>query len=238
MNSLIRDFGPESIKELIGFISEFILPERVEKLKNSIDNRTRHLTIVLENIYQAQNASAVLRSCECFGIQDVHIIENSNEFVLHPQIVMGATKWLDLFHYNQKADNTLDCIKSLKSKGYQIIATTPVINGHTIFDLPLDQKTALFFGTELTGLSQTVIDQADGFMSIPMHGFTESLNISVTSAISAFHLTHRMRTEQIHWQLSEDERNALLASWMLDAMRRPEILVKKFIKDKDLHVEA
>lgn len=234
MTDFLNDLELNSKKEFIAFLSELILPERVEKLKQVASNRTRHLTLVLENIFQAQNTSAVLRSCECFGIQEVHIIENTNEFNLHPDIVMGASKWLNMHQYNQMDFNTKTCIHKLKSEGYRIVATAPSLDGHTIFDLPLEQKTALMFGTELTGLSDEAMQMADDFMSIPMQGFTESLNISVSAAISLFHLTHRLHSSEIPWQLTDNENHDLLITWMLEGMRRPDLLIEKFLKEKGL----
>src|SRR5688572_25411329 len=112
-------------KELIAYLSGFVSENRKKKFEEVIRFRTRHITIALEDIYQPHNASAVLRSCDCFGIQDVHIIENRNAYTVNPDVALGSSKWLNLYKYNQQEENTLSCIRSLKDKGYRLVATTP-----------------------------------------------------------------------------------------------------------------
>ena len=134
-----------------------------------IEERTKYVTVALEDIFQPQNASAVLRTCDVFGIQDVHIIENENEYNVNPQVVHGASKWINLHKYNQKENNTLDCINKLKSNGYKVYGTTPHTEDTLIQNIPLDNKVALMFGTELTGLSDIAMENVDGFVKIPMY---------------------------------------------------------------------
>ena len=110
-----------------------------------IQQRTRHVTVALENIFQPHNASAVLRSCDCFGVQDVHVIENTNEYAPNREIDMGSSKWLNIQHYSETENNTLECINKLKAKGYKIVATTPHENDSFIDELPVDQPVALLF---------------------------------------------------------------------------------------------
>ena len=198
-------------KLLLSYLQEFITPNKKNKFEELILHRTRHLTIVLEDIYQPHNASAVLRSCDCFGIQDVHIIENMNKYEVNPDVALGSSKWLNLIKYNEKENNTESCLKKLKSEGYRVIATTPHENDFIPETLPLGEKTALVFGTELAGLSQVAIDLADGFVRIPMYGFTESFNISVSAALLLFALTERMRKSDINWALTEAEKGTHFA---------------------------
>src|SRR5690606_12525524 len=145
----------------------------------------------LENLFQPHNASAVLRSCDGFGIQDIHIIENYNKYKPNREIDMGSSKWLNTIKYKEKENNTVECIRHLKSKGYKIVATTPHENDCLIDDLPLDQPTALLFGTELTGLTKEALNEADAFVKIPMFGFTESFNISVSVALALYSVTQK-----------------------------------------------
>ena len=185
-----------------------------------IEERTKYVTVALEDIFQPQNASAVLRTCDVFGIQDVHIIENENEYNVNPQVVHGASKWINLHKYNQKENNTLDCINKLKSNGYKVYGTTPHTEDTLIQNIPLDNKVALMFGTELTGLSDIAMENVDGFVKIPMYGFTESLNISVSAAVSLYELSKRLKESEIDWKLSEEDRVDQLILW-----------AKKVIKD-------
>ena len=217
-------------KELIEFLSGFISENRKKKFEEVIQYRTRHLTVVLEDIYQPHNASAVLRSCDCFGIQDVHVIENKNKYTVNPDVALGSPKWLNLYKYNKGENNTLMCINSLKEKGYKIIATTPHKDDFNISDLPIDSKTALIFGTELEGISEIAKEHADGFVKIPMFGFTESFNISVSAAVCLYELTGRMRQSNIDLSLSEEEKNEVMLSWLRNSINKPELLEQEFVK--------
>uniref|UniRef100_UPI003217F338 TrmH family RNA methyltransferase n=1 Tax=uncultured Draconibacterium sp. TaxID=1573823 RepID=UPI003217F338 len=195
--------------------------------------RTRHITIALEDIYQSQNASAVLRTCDCFGIQDVHIIENRNEFQDNSEVSLGSSKWLNLKKYNEAENNSLEAIKQLKQQGYRIVATTPHKNDQELQDFDIAKgKTALVFGSELPGLTNTILSEADEFLKIPMYGFTESFNISVSAAIILHHLTLKMRqTEGLQWQLSQEEKDALKLEWIRKTIKRSELIEKRFLKE-------
>lgn len=217
-------------KALLDFLLEFITENRKKKFEEVLSCRTRQLTVVLEDIYQSQNASAVLRSCDLTGVQDVHIIENMNPYDINPDVVVGSTKWLNLFKYNQKAFNTLDAFSVLREKGYQIIATSPHKDGFTPENLPLDKPVALVFGTEKTGLTEKALSNADGFIRIPMVGFTESYNISVSAALLLYTLSDRLRKSDISWQLSIPEKEDLLLHWCRNTIERVEVLERTFFK--------
>lgn len=215
----------------IQFLEEFITENRIDLINKNIDNRTRYITLALENIYQPQNASAVIRSCDCFGIQDLHVIENSNEYTLNPDVVMGASKWVDLYRYNEKDNNTLDTINSLKQQGYRIVATTPHTKDILLPDFDLSKgKSAFFFGTELTGLSDVVMENADEFVKIPMYGFTESFNISVSAALVLNHLATQMRRTNVSWQLSDQEKLELKLEWLKKSVKKGEKLLEEQLK--------
>lgn len=218
-------------KELISFLQSYLTDNRKSIFERSIQKRTRYLTVVLEDIYQSQNASAVLRTCDCFGVQDVHIIENSNSFNINPKVVMGASKWLSLHHYREEKNNTIDAIAKLKSQGYRIIATTPHINDTNLEDFDLYKgKAALVFGTELKGISQDVMNEADEFLKIPMHGFTESFNISVSAAIILHHLTFKLHQSNIDYQLAENELETLMLEWLQKSIKGADLMTKEFLK--------
>lgn len=219
--------------ELLNYLSLFITPERLVLFNKVIENRTKYITIVLEDIYQSQNASAVLRTCDCFGIQDVHIIENRNEFQLDTEVSLGSSKWLTLKKYNDQQYNSLETIKSLKEKGYRIVATTPHINDVELprFDITKG-KIALIFGSELPGISDVIINEADEFLKIPMFGFTESFNISVSAAIILHDLTEKMRNnEKIKWQFSEEEKTEQKIQWIRNTLKKCDLAEKRFWKE-------
>jgi tRNA (guanosine-2'-O-)-methyltransferase len=218
-------------KELLTWLSGFVTENKQNRMREVIRDRTRHLTIVLEDIYQPHNASAVLRSCDCFGIMDVHVIENMNKYEVNPDVALGSSKWLNIAKYNKTADNTEACLNQLKAAGYRIVATSPHKKDFTPETLPLDQKTALIFGTELEGLSETALNMADDFVKIPMVGFTESLNISVSAALFLYRLTGRLRRSSIAWQLTEEEELDILISWTKNILKKPDLIEKKFLDE-------
>jgi len=217
------------IKELISFLEQFTTDERKDQLREIVEQRTRYITVGLENIYQTQNGSAVLRSCDCFGIQDIHIIENENQFDINPQVVIGATKWLHLHKYNQEANNTRSTLHKLKAEGYRIVATTPHLNDVNLNEFDLKKgKAAFIFGNEREGISNIVMEEADEYMRIPMHGFSESLNISVCAAITLQHMSHQLRNSDISWKLSDQETDNLHLEWLLKTIKKSNLLVDEF----------
>jgi tRNA (guanosine-2'-O-)-methyltransferase len=220
-------------KDLLNHLSEYITPRRNELFERTLAMRTRYITIVLEDIFQPQNASAVLRTCDCFGIQDVHIIENRNEFQDDSEVSLGSSKWLNLNKYNEAGNNSIETIKKLKEQGYRIVATTPHTNDQELQDFDISKgKTALVFGSELPGITDTILNEADEYLKIPMYGFTESFNISVSAAIILHHLTLKMRqTEGLNWQLSDDEKDALKMDWIRKTIKRSELIEKRFWKE-------
>lgn len=233
-NSLIAS-DPSLKKDFIAFLSECIYERRVSQIQRVLESRTRYITVVLEDIYQSQNASAVLRTCDCLGLQDIHIIENRHCFNINPQVVLGSNKWLTIKKYKNEPDNSIKAIEVLRNEGYRIVATTPHAE-----EIPLDcfdlhkGKVALFFGTELSGLSKTVLNNADEFISIPMYGFTESFNISVSAAIVLYSLTKKLRDSNILYHLPVDEREDLLLSWLKATTKKWEMMEKRFLFEKNI----
>jgi tRNA (guanosine-2'-O-)-methyltransferase len=219
----------KSKKDLILYLSQFVSETRLKKFDDIINERTRHITVVLEDIYQAHNASAVLRSCDCFGIQDVHFIENRNKYKISTDVDMGASSWLSIHRHSEKENNnTISCLQSLKQKGYKIVATTPHEKDCTLDQLPIDNKIALVFGTEIDGITDDVRNHADEFVRIPIYGFTESFNISVSAALSMYELTSRLRKSNIPYQLTEEEKDDILLEWMKSSIKRCDLIIKDY----------
>lgn len=220
--------------KLIEYLRDFISDSRWDRINEVLDKRTQHITVVLEDIYQPHNASAVLRSCDGFGIQDVHIIENKNEFDASSQITIGADQWLSLHRYNQQNhDNVSDCFQNLRSQGFQIVATTPHENDHNLNQLDISKPTALVFGTELEGVTEQVMQQADAFVKIPMSGFSESFNISVSAAICLYDTSTRLRQSDIEWELKPETREGLLLEWVKKSIKAGDKLAEKWISEHD-----
>lgn len=222
-------------REAIAYLSRFAYERRVALFNRIVQGRTRYVTVLLEDIYQSQNASAVLRTCDCMGVQDVYVVENRNRFSVDSEVDMGASKWLCLNRFNAQhpgTSNTRDALLTLKRKGYRLVATTPHRNDVTLSELPLEPgPVALLFGTELTGLSQTALELADEYVRIPMYGFTESYNISVSVALTLYDIVHRLRNSNIDYTLSETERELVILEWLKSSVRNSDLLIDRFIAE-------
>jgi tRNA (guanosine-2'-O-)-methyltransferase len=197
-----------------------------------LGDRTRYIAVLLEDIYQSQNASAVLRTCDCTGFQDVHIVEERNEYEINPDVALGSNQWLTLHYYNKGSDNIAEAVGDLKKRGYRIVATSPHEEGITpeTFDLTRG-KAVLMFGTELNGLTQRALELADEFIQIPMVGFTESYNISVSAAIILYHLRGRLLASDLEWRIPEKERTPILLEWLRSTIKMSEQIERQFKKE-------
>ncbi len=218
-------------QELITYLSEFITPERFELFNRIASERTKYATIVIEDLYQPHNISAVLRSCDCFGVQDIHVIENRNEYEENQEIAMGANKWLDVKRYPQRPNNTVKTLQELKSEGYRIIATTPHTDDVALNDFDVTKgKFAMVFGNEKEGISDNVKSEADEFLRIPMYGFTESFNISVSAALCLQYVANAIRKTNVNWQLSQKEHNHLILKWLRAHIKNVEMIEDRYFE--------
>jgi tRNA (guanosine-2'-O-)-methyltransferase len=215
-------------KELVDYLGEYVTPEKKEKIETILALRTQHLTVALEDVFQPHNASAIVRSTECFGVQDVYCVQDKYRFKVNQGVARGSAYWMNI-HSNPSIE---DSFVQLKKNGYRIVATTPHAKASYINELPIDQKTALVFGTELTGISQFTIDNADAFVKIPMFGFTESYNVSVSVALCLYELTKRLHASDIDWQLTQAERIDTRLQWYRRIVRASDALEKKFIQER------
>lgn len=211
---------------------ELITPNKITLFDRIAAERTRFVTIALENIYQEHNASAVLRTCDCFGIQDLHVIEKDNQYQIQRDIALGSGRWVDIHNFNQELNPTKDCIHQLKQRGYQIVATTPHTDAYDVHNLPIDKPLAFFFGTERQGLSDEMMDAADLHVRIPMYGFTESFNVSVCAALCLYELTTRIRETVPNHLLTEDEKIDIYFDWLVNSIDSSVGLIENFYKDK------
>ena len=226
-------------QNLTEFLSSFLSKERLTRIDEVICNRTRHLTIVLENITHSHNASACLRTCDCFGIQDVHIIDAINSFQLNPDITRGSSKWLTIHRYQSNTE-TADqhgatserCIANLRNLGYRILTTSPCQKSVPLHEVDVTEKTAIILGSEKFGVSQTAIANSDELVHVPMFGFTESFNVSVSAAILLQHLTEKLHRSGADWPLKLDERRELVELWIRKSLgNKLDPLCRRFVAD-------
>ena len=215
-------------KALADYFEEYVSDNKKSRIEEVLNFRTHHLTVVLEDIYQPQNASAIVRTCDIFGVQDLHIIENKNYYELNPEVVKGSSKWVSMHRYNTHENNTVRCLEQLKKNKYRILATSPSTESLSINDVSLDHKTALVFGTEHTGVSDIVKEYADEMVTIPMFGFTESFNVSVSAALCLNAFITKMHASNVNWRLSEEEKVALRLDWYRNIVVNAELYEKRF----------
>ena len=210
-------------------LENFLTEERIEKINRVLENRTDHLTVVLEDIYHSHNASAVIRTCDCFGIQNMHVIENEKLNRVNKCVAQGAGKWITLNKYKRSQNNTAECIKALKTEGYSIVATA-LVDGPVaeLEELPVEnEKIALCFGCEEFGLSEQLINSADHVVKLPMHGFTQSFNISVTVALCLQVLVKKLRMSDINWQLKHDDFVTLKHKWVKSSVKNADKILQR-----------
>jgi len=216
---------------IISHFNQYVSDHKKEFIEKVLDERTRYVTLVLEDIYQSQNASAVLRTCECLGIQDVHIVEDESKYSVNKRVLKGANKWLDLHRYKMKGFSNADiCFRKLRDMGYKILVTDPSPDGISINDIALDQKMAVVMGNELHGTSDFALAHADQKIFIPMHGFTESFNISVSAAIILNTLLTKLRVSDVDWKLTAAERADIRLRWLRKIVRRSDLIEQQFLK--------
>ena len=221
------------IDKEIDFFREFLTDERNEKIEEVLNNRTTNITVVLEDIYHSHNASAVIRTCDCFGIQNLHVIENMKKNRINKCVTQGAAKWISIKKYKEKIDNTEDCFLELKKRGYQIVGTALNHSGTIdIQDLPVGgNKIALCFGCEELGMSEKALEMSDYIVKIPMYGFTQSFNISVSVALSLQILTEKLHKSDIDWKLSEEEKKRLKHKWIKSSVKNADLLLTRLEGD-------
>ncbi|CAN5306913.1 RNA methyltransferase [soil metagenome] len=223
--------NPDQIVPLTNHLSQFVSDHKKDFMERVLQHRTRYVTMVMEDIYQSHNASAVMRTCECLGLQDIHLIESANTWGTNKKVLKGSDKWLNIIRYRRKNHNNAEeCFNGLRSRGYRIAVTDPSPDGVSIEDLSLDQPLAIVMGNEKDGTSPYAIDHADVKVHIPMVGFTESMNISVSAAICMNSVLTRLRESDIAWHLPDHERALLRLQWYKNAVNRSELIEREFLR--------
>ena len=215
-------------KKLSTYLEAFVTERRRQLFDTVLDKRTKHFTVVLEDLFEKQNISAIVRSCDIFGIQDVHVIENKYNSYVSNHVARGAQNWVDIHEYSEFEHNTQLCLDQLKSDGYQIVATTPHTDSCILEEFDITKKTAFVFGVEKAGVSDLIMNQADGFLKIPMVGFTESLNVSVAAALILNSTTERLRNSNINWQLTAKKKQEIKLKWMKKSIKSIDLIIERF----------
>jgi tRNA (guanosine-2'-O-)-methyltransferase len=214
-------------------LSEFyniLTDDRIKLFEKIIAERTNHLTVISEDIFQEHNASAIVRTCDSFGIQTLHLIETRNTYQVNEGISRGSNQWVTLEHHYSEGKTTTDILNQLKSRGYKIAATSPHAIEYDIFNLPIDKPLALLFGAEKKGVTTEAMENADYLVRIPMYGFAESLNVSVAAAITLNILRNRLNQSSTSWKLSDKEKLDTLLSWCRKHIKSSELIENEIRK--------
>ena len=183
--------------------------ERLARLEEVLAQRTRHLAVVLENLYDAHNLSAVLRTADAFGVQEVHVVDAEGDFAISRKISLGAHKWLDIVvHSGETASE--DCVTALRDRGFRMMAATLAPGAVALGDLDLSGRVAFVFGNEHEGLTEAMARACDSAYVIPMRGFVQSFNVSVSAAITLQHA----RSARAWPGLEEADAASVLEDWM------------------------
>lgn len=221
-----------SEKKVFHHLAQFVSDHKKAFVERVLEQRTRYATVVLENIYQSQNASAVIRTCECMGLQDVHIVEDTAKYHLNIRVLKGSYKWMNMERYRtSQANNVAVCFNHLRGQGYRILVADPSEDGVSIDDLDVSTgRIALVFGNELRGASAYSLKHADVKVKIPMYGFTESLNVSVSVAICLNTILGKLRHSQVPFALTEEEKEVLRLEWYRKIVRRSDVVEREFLR--------
>ena len=225
LKSCYANHSAEWYDERTEYMKGFLTEERIEVLRRTLNERTRYMTILTENTFHPQNASALVRHCEAFGLQDLHTVETRCKFNPNVNIVRGTDKWVDITRH----DSTEEAIKTLKGAGYRLVATTPHRESCTPETFDVEKGPfCLVFGTEHAGVSDEIIEAADEYLRIPMCGMVESLNVSASAAILIYMLSQRMRlSPSIDWRLTEDDASEMMFRWVMSSVKDAERILER-----------
>ncbi|MGB1003390.1 MAG: TrmH family RNA methyltransferase [Salibacteraceae bacterium] len=225
--------------ELLKYMDTYLNDPRRDRLNEVLDNRTTHFCVAMEDLFYERNSGAIIRTADGYGIQNVHVIEPKESFKSKVTNIIskGAEKWVTKTQHDDIENGAKMCIDELRAQGYQIVATSPHKDGHTIHDFDISKKSAFFLGAEKTGISDIVMEEADDYIAMPIYGFTESYNVSVANAILLHELVNRLRNSDIDWKLTKKEREELLLDWVMKSVVSSDLLAEKFIADKGWKLE-
>ena len=192
-------------------LDSLFTPERAARMKQVVQNRTRFHTFVLDDVHKSHNISAIFRSLDGFGFQDVYLIHKQTAMAKHSSVSKGSEKWLSLHHYQDHES----CLSSLSSKKYRIVTTSA--DGLPLTEVDWTIPSAIVMGAELRGVHSTIKQASELSIKIPMHGFVESFNVSVAVACIAFYLRRELESSNIDWRFSQKQQDSTLLTWqMLD----------------------
>ena len=201
-----------TIEGVIRTLEPLVSDKRRERLRQVVEARIESVTVLLDAPRDPHNAAAVLRTCDAFGIQQLHVVPSPDGFVAASNITTGAERWVDTIRHETQSD----AIRYLRRGGYELLATHPM--GELVpSDLARFARFALVMGNEHEGIRSELAGAADARVRVPMRGFVESLNLSVCAAVLL-----KAATERRQGDLAPTERRRLYARWLVQSVSRAD----------------
>lgn len=213
-------------KEAIAALRAHVLPPRWVRLSEAAYRRTRWVTVAFDSLTHAHNVNAVLRTCECLGVQDVHMVTGGSPLAEFVGISRGALDWLCVHEYATLSEE----LSALRAMGYRLVGTTPRQSGGSVAVADFDPSLApfvLFLGQEKHGLAMEVAEAMETGVYVPMVGLTESLNVSVAAGMLLQSLMERMAREHFPYQVPEEEGDAILLTWLRRTVRSADLILDR-----------
>ena len=191
---------------------QIVLQKRIDRIRNVVENRQENLIVVLEDVHDPHNASAILRTCDALGIQNVWFAfeteQRYNPGKIGKASSSSANKWLDFAVF----DSSASCIEALKQQGYSIVVTALTDASVSLMEYRAGNgKIAVVVGNEHRGVSDAMLAASDTVLQIPMFGFVQSLNVSVATAIVLWEITRQRRQQGTECLIPEEKKGKLLA---------------------------
>jgi len=215
-------------QEVLGEIAPLLTKERLQKIQQVVGHRDFGAAIVLENIYDRGNTSAVMRSAEAMGFANFHLIETGEKFKEAKRTTAGADKWLEV----QKWKSTKACVDRLKDEGKKIYVTHLDASAIPLGEVDLTVPCALVLGNEHEGCSPEMLSAADRKVILPMVGFVQSYNISVAGALAIQTLFQQRRAQKTS-PLEVEEMEILKAVYCLRTQDSAEATLKELQRRKN-----
>lgn len=215
-------------KEAIAVLRQCLLPQRWERLATAAYARTRRVTVAFDSLAHSHNVNAVLRTCECLGVQDVHMVTGGVPLQTYRGISRGALEWLSVHEYATLSDQ----LKALREAGYRLVGTAPQQGSKSVsvadFDSAASAPLALLFGQEKHGMSAEALAAVEVCVYVPMVGLTESLNVSVAAGMLLGSILEKMAREGVCHRLNPNEADALLLSWLKKSVKSADLILSRY----------
>jgi tRNA (guanosine-2'-O-)-methyltransferase len=214
---------------VVDLLAPLMTEARLKGIRETVARRTRTVVPVIEGIVNTGNVSAVMRSAEALGYQNLHVVAgNHDRFKTSTRTAKGAQRWLDVWRWSGPAA----CIDHLHQQGYRVLTFALSATARPIEAFDFTAPTALVFGNEKEGVTEAMREGADADCIIPIDGFTESFNISVAAAIALYHARHdRIQRQGHHADLSDAAQTRLVARFCMRSVSNARKVLARRLRD-------